>query len=229
MLYNGGGARASITAVFRLKQNGGNGMAKANILFADNDLDFLKTRSDYLEREGYRVIPATDLSEVRRRLEGGGIDLAILDIRLRDDDDDKDTSGLTLAKEVARLTPKIILTGFPSVDAVRVALTTQLDGLPAAVDFVGKAEGPKALVRAIQRALELGVPIEGTETSALRGEGSRTQVRLAGGVAAIIALLLAMGAGIVAIVTGDPRWLLATVFLAVFVVVGAGLAVFIPE
>jgi len=89
-------------------------MAKATILFADNDVDFLKTRSEFLEREGYLVVPATSPTEAWRKLKTGGIDLAIVDVRLVNDDDEKDTSGLTLAKEVAHSVPKIILTGFPS-------------------------------------------------------------------------------------------------------------------
>jgi DNA-binding NtrC family response regulator len=128
-------------------------MAKATILFADNDANFLKTRSEFLEHESYRVIPATDPIEARQALERGGIDLAILDIRLRDDDDEKDTSGLTLAKEVSCPVPKIILTAFPSVDAVREALKPQLSGLPAATDFVSKREGPEALIAAVERSI----------------------------------------------------------------------------
>jgi len=128
-------------------------MAKATILFADNDPDFLKTRAEFLEQEGYLVIPADDPTEARRKLELGGIDLAIIDIRLVDDDDERDTSGLVLAKEVARSVPKIILTGFPSVDFVREALKLQLDGLPAAVDFVAKQERPETLLRAVRMAL----------------------------------------------------------------------------
>ncbi len=131
-------------------------MAKATILFADNDPDFLKTRTEFLEKEGYQVIPAADPTEARRALEREGrIDLAILDIRLVDDNDDKDTSGLTLAKEAARSVPKIILTGFPSVEAARGALKPQPDGLPPAVDFLDKKEGPEALLAAIRRALSV--------------------------------------------------------------------------
>lgn len=129
-------------------------MPKATILFADNDPDFLQTRSEFLKQEGYRVVPAANPTEARRELEAGGIDLAILDIRLVNDDDDRDTSGLTLAREVARTVPKIILTGFPSYDYVREALRPQLDGLPAAVNFVAKQEGPEALLRAVRKALD---------------------------------------------------------------------------
>ena len=129
-------------------------MVRATILFADNDPDFLKTRTDFLEQEGYRVLPATDLTEARRLLERGEVDLAILDIRLRDDDDEKDTSGLTLAKEAALSMPKIILTNFPTVSAVRDALRPQLEGLPAAVDFVEKKEGPEKLLSVVRQVLE---------------------------------------------------------------------------
>jgi DNA-binding NtrC family response regulator len=131
-------------------------MARANILFADNDPDFLKTRTDFLKQEGYCVILATSPAEAQRLLERGGIDVAILDIRLRDDDDEKDTSGLTLAGEVARSIPKIMLTNFATVDAVRGALRVQRDGLPAAANFVDKKEGPEKLLNVIRQTLESG-------------------------------------------------------------------------
>lgn len=128
-------------------------MSKATILIADNDADFLETRAESLTREGYYVISAATPPEARRLLERGDLDLAILDIRMIDDDDEKDISGLTLAQEFGRQVPKIILTAFPSVEAVREALKPQLDGLPPAVEFVDKKEGPEALARAIRQAL----------------------------------------------------------------------------
>jgi len=128
-------------------------MTEAIVLFADNDSNFLKTRTDFLVQEGYRVIPAADPAEAQSLLIQGGVDLAILDIRLRDDNDEKDISGLTLAKEVARSIPKVILTDFPSVGAAREALRPQADGLPAAVEFVSKKEGPQVLIQAVRRAL----------------------------------------------------------------------------
>lgn len=131
-------------------------MARATILFADNDPDFLKAWAEFLEQAGYVVIPAANPIEARRKLEGRKIDLAILDIRLEDDNDPKDFSGLVLAREVARTVPKIILTGFPSTEAAREALRPRLNGLPAAVDFVDKNEGPDALLRAVRNALKFG-------------------------------------------------------------------------
>jgi CheY-like chemotaxis protein len=125
------------------------------ILFADNDPDFLKTRSECLEHEGYRVIPAWTPTETRELLLQGRIDLAILDIRLKNDGDEKDTSGLILAREVALSVPKIILTSFPTVQAVRDALGQTFNGLPAAVDFIDKDDGPKALIEAVRKALNV--------------------------------------------------------------------------
>jgi predicted nucleotide-binding protein len=123
------------------------------VLFADNDTDFLQTWSEYLEREGYHVIPATTVVETRELLLQGRVDLAILDIRLERDKDEKDKSGLNLAREVALAVPKIILTGFPNVQAVREALGPALNELPVAVDFIDKNDGPKALVKAVKKAL----------------------------------------------------------------------------
>lgn len=184
-------------------------MPKATILFADNDPDFLRTRSEFLEQEGYLVVPAADPTEARRKLEVGGIDLAILDIRLVDDDDEKDVSGLTLAKEVARTVPKIILTGFPSYEYVREALRPQLDGLPAAVGFVAKQEGTEALLDAIGRAPAAPRVEEGF------GGGVQAQRKLWPLIIAFASLVLATGMGIGAAVTG-VFWLLLGTFLFAF-------------
>lgn len=178
-------------------------MARATILFADNDPDFLKAWAEFLEQAGYVVIPAANPIEARRKLESGKIDLAILDIRLENDEDEKDVSGLTLAKDVARTVPKIILTGFPSTEAAREALRPQLDGLPAAVDFVDKKEGREALLRAVRNALSFGPEwlrraIDGTAERLEKDyEDARKQSRMN-----YIASLIVAGLGILIIFLG---------------------------
>ncbi len=129
-------------------------MSKATILFADNDSDFLKTRAEFLTQEGYDVVLATNPTEARRLLEAGRFNVAILDIRLVADDDEKDTSGLVLAKEYATSVPRIILTGFPSYEYVRQALGKQKDGWTLAQNFVSKYEGPEAMLRSIQMVID---------------------------------------------------------------------------
>lgn len=128
-------------------------MTRVNILFADNDSFFLTTRSEFLEQHGYQIVPAGEPLEAKRIIEQGQVDLAILDLRLINDDDDKDVSGLSVAKESFPAVPKIIMTRFPSVEAVRAALGPALDGLPPAVDFVAKQEGPQALLTAVRKVL----------------------------------------------------------------------------
>ena len=128
--------------------------SKATILFADNDPDLLATSRESLEKAGYTVITANNPIEARRKLEIGGIDLAILDIRLEKDNDERDLSGLMLAKRIARSTPKIIVTNFPSYGYVREALRPQLDGLPVAVDILARDEGFAALLTTVEDILK---------------------------------------------------------------------------
>jgi CheY-like chemotaxis protein len=126
------------------------------ILLADNDSLALKERKEFLEKEGYHVLPASNPTEARRLLEERkDIDLAILDLRLKNDDDERDISGLTLAKETKSNIPKIILTKFPTYGAAREALTASVDGLPPAVEFVDKREGLETLLRAVRKALQV--------------------------------------------------------------------------
>ncbi|MBL8099793.1 MAG: response regulator [Anaerolineales bacterium] len=135
-------------------------MPKRKILFADNSIDFINARKEFLENEGYEVIIATNPSDARKVLEQKGIDVAILDIRLLRDYDENDISGLILAKEVARHVPKILLTGYPSIESAIQALAPDLEGLPIAVKFLTKQkqelDGPEALLNAVSEALQFG-------------------------------------------------------------------------
>lgn len=130
-------------------------MTRPYILFADNDKDFLDTRRKILEQEGYRVIEACSPEEAAAILDRARLDAALLDLRLRDDDDEKDTSGLDLAKRCAPAVPKIIMTKFPTIQAVREALGPQLDRLPTAVDFIAKQDGAQAMLTAVRKAVRL--------------------------------------------------------------------------
>jgi DNA-binding response OmpR family regulator len=122
------------------------------ILIVDNDPDFLETRAEWLDREGYEVYRAISLEQAEHVLAQRCVHVTIIDIRMRDENDDKDISGLSLAKQTAyRSIPKIILTKYPSYEYVREALGPALDDLPPAVDFTVKQEGPTAMLRAVER------------------------------------------------------------------------------
>lgn len=128
-------------------------MKREKILFADNNVEFLRTRTQLLKEGGYDVVAVGSLEDARDQLEQPDFDLAILDLRLERDNDEEDVSGLRLAQEMAPLLPKIILSKYPSVRAVREALRIGPDGIPPAVDFVSKGEGMEALRPAIRRAM----------------------------------------------------------------------------
>lgn len=128
-------------------------MNSESILFADNDERFLRIRSEFLMRAGYNVIKVSSPEETRQVLREDSVALAILDIRLRDDSDDRDTSGLEIAREMAPGVPKIMLTGFPTWEAVRDALGPRVGDGPPAVDFIHKQEGPQALLLAVDWTL----------------------------------------------------------------------------
>jgi hypothetical protein len=85
-----------------------------------------------------------------------GVDLAVLDLRLEDDNDENDISGLKIAgMKSFRYIPKVILTAFPtSYENLRKILGPNVDELPGAVAFVDKTEGPDALLTVIRQTLE---------------------------------------------------------------------------
>jgi len=81
-------------------------MSRGRILFADNDPDFLRVRSEFL-RSDYEVVEAHTLDEAKQYLQNDRIHLAILDLRMVSDEDERDISGLSLVRdENFRFIPK---------------------------------------------------------------------------------------------------------------------------
>ncbi len=195
-------------------------MAGTKILFADNDQDFLETRREFLEKAGYVVIPALSPTDARLKLKEANPDLTILDIRLVNDDDEKDNSGVELAKEISRSVPVLLLTGWPSVENARQVLKPQADGLPASYDFIPKMDGPEALLTAVRHVLEVA---KTRETIFKPAAPKVTWWQRGRPVVGMITLLLAFGTGVSAMVFGDPRWLFGTVAFAILSVVLIGL------
>ena len=126
---------------------------EVSILLADNDPVFLSNCSDFLSSYGYRVVTANTPREVRELLERKTIHLIILDLRLTDDKNENDRSGLQLAKDTTRIIPKLISTKFPVHEDVRDAMRYDGQNLPPAIDFVDKRKGLPQLLTAVQDAI----------------------------------------------------------------------------
>jgi len=103
-------------------------MSHGIVVIVDNDEHALNTRWRYLKRKRYDVVPilvvpeaiqrvdiapyALTLGEVKKKLERTWTHVVIMDIRLEDDGDALDTSGLVLLEHVPSIIPTIVLTGF---------------------------------------------------------------------------------------------------------------------
>lgn len=132
---------------------------RTKILVADNDADHLRIMKEFLKGKGYAVVVATTIPKAKQALQNGRVDLAILDMRLSNDRDGRDISGLMLAKTVAPQIPKILLTRFPSYITVREALRPFKGGRPAVIDYVSKPDGLPAIGEVVESAVQnaLGV------------------------------------------------------------------------
>lgn len=130
------------------------------ILFVDNDPDFLSTRAEFLENDGYEVIKASSIQEAQKYINELWIPIAILDIRLTDDDDEKDLSGLTLVRSENLISVvKIVLTNYPNISIVRELLQLQSGGLRLTVDVLSKQEGPDVMLETVRQAFKANVGI----------------------------------------------------------------------
>lgn len=134
-------------------------MKKFKILIADNVPDTIAAAKEFFERQGYDVVTASTPDEARKILEDGAVNLAILDLRLTDEERSDDISGLILAEEISPDIPKIIWTKYPTFEAVCRALGPAVDRLPPAVGFVVKQEGLDKLLRSVRLALQPPPPI----------------------------------------------------------------------
>lgn len=128
-------------------------MFRPRILFADNNRDFLDARAEFFH-DRYEVVKAHSVEEASAYLQTNWVHLAIFDLRLTEDNDAHDNSGLILARESPAAIPKIILTGNPTVSLIREAFRDI-----AVVDFLDKAEGAKAMLQAVENAFAKHVRI----------------------------------------------------------------------
>jgi DNA-binding response OmpR family regulator len=142
------------------------------ILFIDNDKKFLDLRAGFLLDEGYEVIKATNYEQACYHLDNTWVHLVILDVRLLEEDNPEDKSGLDLALHPKYASiPKVIHTGYPTYEMVREVMVNPGQDLPPAVSFVGKVEGASKLLAEVSHVFNQVVRIN--ETLAIRWLGKQ--------------------------------------------------------
>lgn len=129
-------------------------MAQYTLLLADNDEHYLETVRDFFEKWHYDVRTAANPDEAKAILEEGGIDLAILDIRLENNRDKQDISGIRIVKTVAPEVPKILMTKWLTYYAAQETVGISLDGKSRPAACVDKKDGLPALLSAVRNTLE---------------------------------------------------------------------------
>ena len=102
--------------------------------------------------EGTRDAHQALLDDARHKAHSHRCHLAIVDMRLKDDNEPSDTSGLALVAALAP-TVSIIRSGHGDRKTVRAALKSPPEPPQRAFDFVGKEDGPEALHIAIKDAV----------------------------------------------------------------------------
>lgn len=129
------------------------------ILLVDNDKGFLSVYARLLEQEGYRVYQAGSVIEGETILDSTHIHLLICDIRLEDDDDDQDISGLLLVekKKFSHIS-KLMLTSFPSWDYARRVLGAKIEDTNI-LDLLNKADGPLQIIDKVNDAFKESINV----------------------------------------------------------------------
>ena len=129
-----------------------NHRVRKRILLADNLREYRRSVIGFLELEGYAVAEAGSPEEALEKLEEE-FDLVLVDIRLRDDNDINDMSGLEIAKFASEQgIPCIIVTAFPTVQIARTALRA-LGAEPYAHDMITKGTDPQSVLDSIRHTL----------------------------------------------------------------------------
>ncbi len=128
-----------------------------HILLVDNIPETLILTSEYLEQNGYAVQSAAQPFHALVLFIDYPIDLAVIDVRLQNENDEHDKSGIKLAQilQLIRPLPIIVVSTYRSVSAVRKSLHHLPGKRAPAVYFLLKREGYPALLDAIEQALTI--------------------------------------------------------------------------
>jgi CheY-like chemotaxis protein len=130
-----------------------------SILVADNNDYWMNELCMVIEAHNYKVIRATTAEKAMAILGSHSADIAVLDLRLKNDRSDNDISGFKVARDSDRMVPKIIVSNYSSetefAQAYPRAFQIDVDAFPILVDFVEKGAIQSKLIPSVEHALRV--------------------------------------------------------------------------
>jgi two-component system response regulator HydG len=144
----------------------------ATLLIADDDPGLRESLERTLTREGYRVVLASDGRAALERVQAGGVDLIVTDLKM------PGLTGLELLRAAKAIMPDvdvILLTAFGTVEE---AVKAMKDG---AYDFLTKPFRREQLIKLITKALERRDLIEQNRALKKQLEDLRAKGQMIGG------------------------------------------------
>lgn len=119
---------------------------KLNILVVDDEENIRNVLESVFISKGYGVVKAANGFEAIKAVEGGGVDLAIIDIKMPGMDG---MELLSRIKDHSAQFPVIVMTGFADVETTTKALKA------GAADFLAKPFGAQEVYHSVSRLLEI--------------------------------------------------------------------------
>jgi len=122
-------------------------MKNKQLLIVDDLNDWRVTLMGLMMDAGFDVVSADSVQTALEATRGNHFDLALLDIRL-DETDDENVDGLSLAFEIKKIDPNvkiIILTGYATEGILEKAFKADTTGKLLADDFISKVQTDELL------------------------------------------------------------------------------------
>jgi CheY-like chemotaxis protein len=124
------------------------------LLVVDDIKDWRTTISGILQDNGYRVDAADSFQKAIELLTLNIYDLALLDLRL-DETNEDNIDGMELAKIIKNRWPHVkvvMITGYGTPDILKIAMEPNANGIRLVADYLPKGDTDK-VVRTVQRVL----------------------------------------------------------------------------
>ncbi len=122
------------------------GKRRSSILIVDDDASIRTTLAAILEQEGYDIDTATSGAEAIKKSHDKFFDLALVDMRLPDMNGTEILGGM---RETVPKMPKIIVTGYPSMQNAIKSVNEGADG------YLVKPVDAGALLKEIRKHLQM--------------------------------------------------------------------------